>query len=348
MKTTAAVLVETGKPLELMEIEVPKLKDGQVLVEVLYSGVCRTQVLECRGHRGEDKFLPHCLGHEGTGKVLEVGEGVTKVNEDDYVLLSWMKGGGYDVPGTVYGTDGNRVNAGGIATFMNYSVISENRLTRINGSLPLDQAALLGCAVPTGFGVLKNTITAQEGDSIAVFGVGGIGQCVVQAAKIAGCDPIIAVDLFDDKLVTARSVGATHLFNPNECDPVKEIIKIAGGGMDYAVEATGIPHVMAQALASVRVRGGSVVVIGNAKEGDLLYLDPHELNMGKKIFGTWGGDNDPDKDFPEYIDMFRSGVIDLAPLITQSYTLEQVNQAIDDLDTGKTLRPIIQTSTGFN
>ena len=346
MKTTAAVLVETGKPLELMEIEVPKLKEGQVLVEVLYSGVCRTQVLECRGHRGEDKFLPHCLGHEGTGKVLETGKGVTKVKDGDHVLLSWMKGEGYDIPGTLYGANGNRVNAGGITTFMNQSVISENRLTKIDGSLPLDQAALLGCAVPTGFGVLKNTVTVQKGDSVAVFGVGGIGQCVVQGAKIAGCDPIIAVDLFDDKLVTARSAGATHLVNPTECDPIEEIRKITGSGLDYAVEATGIPQVMAQALASVRARGGSVVVIGNAKEGELLQLDPHELNMGKNIFGTWGGENDPDKDFPEYIDMFKSGVIDLAPLITQTYTLEQVNQAIDDLDTGKTLRPIIQTSNG--
>ena len=348
MKTTAAVLVETGKPLELMDIEIPKLKEGQVLVDVLYSGICRTQVLECRGHKGEDKFLPHCLGHEGTGKVLEVGIGVTKVKEDDYVLLSWMKGEGYDVPGTVYGSNGYRINAGGITTFMNQSVISENRLTRINGSLPLDEAALLGCAVPTGFGVLRNTVIAKKGDSVVVFGVVGIGQCFVQGAKIAGCDPIIAVDLFYDKLVTAKSVGATHLINPTECDPIEEIRKISADGLDYAVEATGIPRVMAQALASVRVRGGSVIVIGNAKEGDLLQLNPHELNMGKNILGTWGGDNDPDKDFPEYLEMFESGVIDLAPLITQSYTLEQVNQAIDDLDTGKTLRPIIQTSNGFN
>ena len=348
MKTTAAVLIETGKPLELMAIEVPKLKDGQVLVEVLYSGVCRTQVLECRGLRGEDKFLPHCLGHEGTGKVLETGKGVTKVKEGDHVLLSWMKGEGYDVPGSVYGTDGNRVNAGAITTFMSESVISENRLIRIDGSIPMDQAALIGCAVPTGFGVLKNTVTAKTGDSVVVFGVGGIGQCVVQAAKIAGCDPIIAVDLFDDKLVTAKRAGATHVINPTECDPVEEIRRIAGGGLDYAVEATGIPQVMVQALASVRVRGGSVVVIGNAKEGDMLQFDPHELNMGKNIFGTWGGDNDPDKDFPEYIDMFKSGVIDLAPFVTKIYTLEQINQAIDDLDSGKTLRPIIQTTIGLN
>lgn len=348
MKASAAVLVETGKPLELMELEIPILKEGQALVEVLYSGVCRTQVLECRGHKGEDKFLPHCLGHEGTGKVLEIGKGVTKVKEDDHVLLSWMKGGGYDVPGTVYGSNGNKVNAGAVTTFMNQSVISENRLIKIDGSLPMDQAALLGCAVPTGFGVLRNTLTAKKGDSVAVFGVGGIGQCVVQGAKIAGCDPIIAVDLFDDKLFIAKRLGATHIINSSKSDSLEEITKITDGGLDYAVEATGIPQVMAQALSSVRVRGGSVVVIGNAKKGDLLQLDPHELNMGKNIFGTWGGDNDPEIDFPEYIGMFKSGVIDLSPLITRTYALEEINEAIDDLDTGKTLRPIIQTSTGLN
>ncbi|HEX8096993.1 MAG TPA: alcohol dehydrogenase catalytic domain-containing protein, partial [Pyrinomonadaceae bacterium] len=129
MKTTAAILVKTGGPLELVELEIPALKPGQALVEVAWSGVCHTQVLECRGYRGEDKFLPHCLGHEGSGVVKEVGPGVGKIKPGDRVILSWIKGSGGDVPGTVYSWGGRKVNAGGITTFSRHSVISENRLT---------------------------------------------------------------------------------------------------------------------------------------------------------------------------------------------------------------------------
>src|SRR5262245_47512663 len=157
MKTTAAILVELGRPLELADIDIPPLKPGQVLVEVAYSGVCHTQVGEVRGHRGADRFLPHCLGHEGSGIVREVGAGVTKVKPGDQAILSWIKGSGADVPGTVYRWGDRQVNAGGITTFSTYSVLSENRLTVLPPGLSLRQAALVGCAVPTGAGVVFNT-----------------------------------------------------------------------------------------------------------------------------------------------------------------------------------------------
>ena len=342
MKTTAAVLVELGKPLELADLDVPALKPGQCLIEVAFSGVCHTQVGEARGHRGEDKFLPHCLGHEGSGYVREIGPGVTKVKPGDAVILSWIKASGLDVPGCVYEWNGRKVNAGGITTFATFSVIAENRLTVISEGLSLRHAALIGCAVPTGAGVVFNTAQPRPGQSLVVFGVGGIGNCAVAAASASGCVPVIAVDINPDKLELAKKFGATHTIDSKKSDAVAEIQKLVKGGVDFAIEATGVPAVMRQALACVRQQGGTAVVIGNARFGDKLELDPRELNMGKRLLGTWGGDNVPDRDYPRYARLMASGKLDLEPLLTKSYALSEVNAALDDLEHGRAARPLIQ------
>ncbi len=342
MKTTAAVLVELGKPLELADLDIPTLKPGQCLIEVAFSGVCHTQVGEARGHRGEDKFLPHCLGHEGSGYVREVGPGVTKVKPGDAVILSWIKASGMDVPGTVYEWNGRKVNAGGITTFSNFSVIAENRLTVIPEGLSLRHAALIGCAVPTGAGVVFNTAQPKPGQSVVVFGVGGIGNCAVAAASVSGCVPVIAVDINPDKLALAKKFGATHTIDSKQSDAVAEIQKLVKGGVDFAIEATGVPAVMRQALACVRQQGGTAVVIGNAKFGDKLEFDPRELNMGKRLLGTWGGDNVPDRDYPRYARLMMSGKMDLEPLLGKSHSLAEVNAALDDLEHGRAARPLIQ------
>jgi S-(hydroxymethyl)glutathione dehydrogenase / alcohol dehydrogenase len=192
-----------------VELEVPALKPGQVLVEIAYTGVCHTQVLEARGYRGEDRFLPHCLGHEGSGIVREIGAGVMKVAPGDPVILSWMKGTGADVPGTVYGWNGRSVNSGAITTFTRYAVISENRTTPLPATLSMRDAATLGCAVATGVGALFNTAQAQAGQSVAVFGAGGIGLCAIAGAAARGCRPIVAIDVVLDKLKRALQMGAT-------------------------------------------------------------------------------------------------------------------------------------------
>ena len=341
MKTSAAVLVETGKPLVEVELEIPSLKPGQVLVEIVHSGVCHTQVLECRGYRGQDKFLPHCLGHEGGGIVKEIGRGVSKVKPGDRVVLSWIKGSGADVPGTVYKWDGRDVNAGAITTFSHYSVISENRLTVMPDSLSMEEAALLGCAIPTGVGVVFNTAGPSPGQSIAIFGTGGVGLCAVSGASIAGCVPIIAVDILDSKLELAEQMGATHCINAAKTDPVEEISRLCPGGADFAIEASGQPGVMLQALHSVRNQGGAAVVVGNARYGERIHLDPLQLNLGKRLLGTWGGDSQPDRDYPRYARLLNAGKLNIQPLISQIYDLGEINDAIDDLEAGRVVRPII-------
>jgi S-(hydroxymethyl)glutathione dehydrogenase/alcohol dehydrogenase len=349
MKTLAAVLVETGRALELAELEIPVLKPGQVLVEIAFSGVCHTQLLESRGHRGKDAFLPHCLGHEGSGKVLELGDGVSKVKRGERVILSWMKGSGADVPGTKYRWDGRDVNAGALTTFSRHAVVSENRLTHLPEGLALGPSALLGCAIPTGVGSVLNAAGAKAGQSLVVFGAGGIGLCAIAGARLAGCAPIVAVDMRADRLALARKLGATQTILASDGDPVAAILKLVAGGADFAIEATGRPAVMSQALACVRPRGGAAVVVGNARAGEKIELDPGQLNQGKRLLGTWGGDNVPDRDFPRYCEWLASGKLDVGPMISASYPLSRINDALDDLESGRAARPLIEmsdTSTG--
>jgi S-(hydroxymethyl)glutathione dehydrogenase/alcohol dehydrogenase len=267
---------------------------------------------------------------------------VTKVKPGDAVILSWIKASGMDVPGSVYEWNGRKVNAGGITTFANFSVIAENRLTVIPEGLSLRHAALIGCAVPTGAGVVFNTAQPRPGQSLVVFGVGGIGNCAVAAAAASGCVPVIAVDINPDKLELAKKFGATHTIDSKKSDAVAEIQKLVKGGVDFAIEATGVPAVMRQALACVRQQGGTAVVIGNARFGDKLEFDPRELNMGKRLLGTWGGDNVPDRDYPRYARLMASGKLDLEPLLSKSYALTEVNAALDDLEHGRAARPLIQ------
>ena len=346
MKTTAAVLVETRQPLVLAELEIPPLKPGQVLVEIAYSGVCHTQLLECRGHRGNDPYLPHCLGHEGSGRVLDVGPDVTRCRPGDRVLLSWIKANGISVPNTLYDWNGRKVNAGGVTTFALHSVISEDRVSVLPDEIDFRDAALLGCAVPTGMGAVFNTASPKPGQSIAVFGTGGVGLCSVAAAAIAELTPVIAVDVSASRLKIARELGATHCVDATRTDPVEEVTRICPGGADFAVEASGRPEVMVQALQSVRNQGGAAVIVGNAHHGEHIPLDPRELNHGKRLLGTWGGDNQPDRDFPRYCELISTGRLSLDPLVTRTYELSEINQALDDLEGRRVPRPVIEMKHG--
>lgn len=338
MRTAAAILVDIDR-IVIDDIELPPLKAGQVLVEIKYSGVCHTQLLEVRGHRGKDAYLPHCLGHEGSGVVVQTGEKVEKVKPGDHVILSWIKGSGANVAGSIFDWKGQKVNAGAITTFSKYSIISENRLTPISKDFPMKEAALLGCAIPTGLGVVFNTARPRAGESLAVFGCGGIGLCAIKGASISGCAPVIAIDVNPKKLEAALMMGATHTIDATKEDPVEAIQKI--GSLDFAIEASGSPIAMIQALRAIRPQGGAAVIVGNARHGQHLSFDPKELNQGKRILGTWGGDNNPDIHYPRYCNLIRYGQLNATPLIGKSYSLSQIELALNDLEQGQVLRPMI-------
>jgi S-(hydroxymethyl)glutathione dehydrogenase / alcohol dehydrogenase len=344
MKTEAAILVRTGTPLVLAEIDIPPLKPGQVLVEIAYSGVCGSQVMEWRGDKGEDKWVPHCLGHEGSGTVLETGGAVSRVRAGDKVVLSWIKGNGIEAGGAVYDWDGRKVNAGGVTTFQRQAVVSENRLTLVPGDLPMDVAVLLGCAAPTGMGAVFNVLKVRAGDAVAVFGTGGVGLHALMAAALAGATPVIGVDPHPTRRALAKIYGASHVIDPSAGDVLAEVRKIVPQGVDCAVESSGVPAVMAQALNATRPQGGRAVVIGNARYGASLSLDPAVFNQGKSLLGTWGGDSVPDRDFGRFARLLGSRRFPVRDLLSKPYALANAEQALQDLAAGKVGRPLIDMS----
>jgi S-(hydroxymethyl)glutathione dehydrogenase/alcohol dehydrogenase len=344
MKTQAALLVATGQPLVVADIEMPALKTGQVIVEIAYSGACGTQVMEWRGDKGEDKWLPHCLGHEGTGTVLETGPSVTKVKAGDKVVLSWIKGTGIEAGGAVYSWDGRKVNAGAVTTFQRHAAVSENRLTLLPEGLPMDLAVLLGCAAPTGMGAIFNVLKVQAGDTVAVFGSGGIGLHAIMAAAFAGAMPIIAIDPSPTRRAFAKMFGATHVIDPAEGDVIAAVKAIVPQGVDVAVEASGLPEVMAQAALATRQQGGRAVVAGNAAIGKSLTISPNLFNSGRSLLGTWGGDSQPDRDYGRFGRLLGSNRFPIRNLLSKPYALADANTALDDLANGRVGRPLIDMS----
>lgn len=340
-QTQAAILTRLGQPLELWELELPPLRPGQVLVDIVYSGVCHTQVLEARGRRGPDRYLPHCLGHEGVGVVAEVGPEVTKVKPGDRVVLTWIRGNGADVPSMVYPSARGPVNSGAVCTFMRRTVTCESRVVAIGTYLPWHLAALLGCAVPTGAGAVLNTARVEAGQRVAVFGVGGVGAAAVMAAAMAGAAEVIAVDVVVAKLEAAVALGATSTINAAVTDPVA-VLHDTRGGVDVAIESAGRTESMEAAFASVRERGGLCVLAGNLPHGGRLSVDPFDLIRGRRLVGCWGGDTQPDADLPRYATDYALGRLPLDKLATREYALDAINEAVDDLEAGRVGRPLIR------
>ncbi len=346
MKMKAVYLAELGCPLIVdSNVEVPSLREGQVLVKLAFSGVCHSQLMEVSGGRGEDKYLPHMLGHEGSGKVCEVGPGVTKVKVDDSVVLTWIKGAGKDAGGTQYRSGTKQINAGAVTTFMEYAVISENRCVLLPDGVPLDAAALLGCAVPTGAGIVINTIHPKAGTDIAVWGLGGIGLSALLATRAFRFNRVIAIDVSEQKLALAREFGATHAIHATEQNVQEQVRELTNGvGVDYCVEAAGLSKTIEGAFGIVRRNGGLCVFASHPQLGDKISIDPFELICGKKIQGSWGGECLPDRDIPRFVDLFRKGIFPFPQLLSHRYPLEGVNQALDDLKSRKITRALLEIS----
>lgn len=340
----AAVLTKLGNPLEIIEgIEVPELRPGQVLVKVSYAGVCHSQLMEARGKRGDDPFLPHMLGHEGTGVVVEIGEGVTKVKVSDHVVLGWIKGEGADAGGTKYmAPNGQIINSGGVTTFSDYTVVSENRLVPLPEGTPDDLGVLYGCALPTGMGIVLNEISPERGAKLLVFGLGGIGLSALMAANLNDPSLLIAVDIEDSKLGLARTLGATHTINSSLTDPVQAVMDLTENkGVDYVVEAAGLGSTISQAFEMVRRYGGRCIFASHPQPGERVSIDPFEMICGKSLEGSWGGSSKPDRDIPILGKYYREGKLGLEYLISRTYTLETINEALDDLEARKIVRALI-------
>lgn len=333
-QTQAAILVEQRQPLVVDEIELAApLEAGQVLVEVHNSGVCGSQLGEIAGVKGPDKWLPHLLGHEGGATVLEVGPGVRYVKPGQRVVMHWRKGLGIDAAPYKYRWQGNTLNAGCITTFQRHAVVSENRLTPIDESISTDTAALFGCPVTTGLGVVENNAQLKPGQSIVVYGAGGVGLNIIQGAALTSGHPIIAIDLFDNRLALAKRLGATHTINAKQEDAAAKVLELLGGKADVVVDNTGNVQII-RTCYDLTADDGKTILVGVPRADADATIHTLPLHFEKTLTGSHGGESIPHRDIPRYLKLVAAGRLDLQPLITHRYTLQQINQALDDLRSG--------------
>ena len=340
MKMTAAVLEKCGQPLKLLELEIPKLKQGQVLVKISHSAICRSQVMEIKGLRGRDKWLPHLLGHEGSGVVIDVGTGVTKVRPRDEVILSWIKSSGLEAEPPEYSHNGRAINAGPITTFNNYSIVSENRVVLKPAGLKMDSAALFGCALATGSGMVLNELTFKKSDKVLVLGLGGIGMSALLALRASGINDAVAADKDEAKCALARSLGfLTIRLSPSDRSVIHT--QIAPNGFDYCIEAGGSVESIELGFASINASSGVLLFASHPPHGQHISLDPHELISGKQIRGSWGGATNPDTDLPKLAKLYRRSAVNLSKLTENKFPLANINEAVEEFTKGNLFRPIL-------
>lgn len=331
----AAILVELNKPLVVDDILLPKKLDyGQVLVKVICSGICGSQIGEMNGVKGKDHFLPHLLGHEGGGIVEKIGPGVTKVKQGDHVVMHWRKGVGIESATPQYQWKKETVNAGWVTTFNELAVVSENRVTPISKDVDFEIAALLGCAITTGFGVVNNDAKLKIGESLVVFGVGSVGMNIIQGAALVSAYPIIAIDLYDHKLEQAKKFGATHVINASIADVATEIHNIVGSrGVDVAIENTGNPKIIELAY-EVTASTGRTVLVGVLDKKNKVSIYTLPLHFEKQFFGSHGGGSFPSVDIPNYLKVIDMAKVKIKEMITHRFSLDNINHAFSDMTKG--------------
>ena len=341
-KIKAAVLFELNKPLEIRTLKRRPLESGQVFVKILYSGVCRSQLMEVSGLRGDDHWLPHLLGHEGSGVVEDVGPDVKKFKKGDEVILSWIKGNGIEAQGAIYDSDDVVINSGKVTTFSNYSVVSENRLTKKPKNLDFDTAILFGCALPTGAGMVINELDVNLESSVVVIGLGGIGLSAIAMLLSLKIKNIIAIDISAKKLDIVKSWGVNHTIDASKPNIQELVQEIFPDGAEYCIESAGRVSTIELGFSLINRNKGKLLFASHPPEGEKIRLSPHELISGKSISGSWGGAIDPDRDIPILYHNFISADFPLNSLLTKPYSLSDINKALEDLESGKVLRPLIK------
>lgn len=350
MTMRAAILQTLTVPLYVDTLQIPDLEVGQVLVEVHASGICGAQLGEISGAKGEDKYLPHLMGHEGGGIVRRIGPGVTHVKEGDHVVMHWRKGVGIESRPPVYRRqeDGSLVGAGWVTTFNDHAVVSENRLTPIDKDIPFDIAALMGCAVTTGLGLVNNEAKLKIGQSIAVAGCGGVGMNVIQGAVMVGANLIVGIDIHQHKLERILATGAsvainTSIFGGRIYSISQEIRKWISSGVDVFVDCTGNMKMIEEGLKTL-APGGKLILVGQPSWCNTLTIEGFRNHFydGKIIMDSQGGLTNPTVDIPRYLNLYRIGKLKLDGLITHRFPLEQVNEALTTVRSGAAGRCILE------
>ena len=374
MRTRAAVALEAGKPLEVMEVNLEGPKAGEVLVEIKATGICHTDEFTRSGDDPEGIF-PAILGHEGAGVVVEVGPGVTSVKPGDHVIplytpecrqcasclsgktnlctrIRATQGQGLMPDGTSRFSlpDGTPIHHYmGCSTFSNFTVLPEIAVTKVREDAPFDKICYIGCGVTTGIGAVINTAKVEIGAKAVVFGLGGIGLNVIQGLRLAGADMIIGVDLNDDKKEMAERFGMTHFINPKEIERpvVQEIVEMTKtpfdqiGGADYSFDATGNVKVMRDALECTHRGWGQSIIIGVAPAGAEISTRPFQLVTGRVWKGTAFGGARGRTDVPKIVDWYMDGKIEIDPMITHTMPLDDINKGFELMNAGESIRSVV-------
>ena len=366
MKSRAAVAFEAKKPLEIVEVDLEGPKAGEVLVEIMATGICHTDAYTLDGLDSEGIF-PSILGHEGCGVVREVGAGVTSVQPDDHVIplytpecrqckmclsgrtnlcsaIRETQGKGLMPDGTSrFSYKGKAIfHYMGCSTFSNFTVLPEIAVAKIREDAPFDTSCYIGCGVTTGVGAVVNTADVRPGDSVAVFGLGGIGLNVIQGAKMAGADRIVGIDINADKEEWGRKFGMTDFIDASqEKDVVARIVAMLDGGADYSFDCTGNTEVMRQALECCHKGWGTSVIIGVAEAGKEIATRPFQLVTGRNWRGTAFGGAKGRTDVPKIVDWYMDGKIAIDPMITHRLSLEEINKGFDLMHAGESIRSVV-------
>lgn len=374
MRTRAAVALEAGKPLEIMEVNLEGPKAGEVLVEIKATGLCHTDAFTLSGADPEGLF-PAILGHEGAGVVLEVGPGVTSLKPGDHVIplytpecrqcpsclsrktnlctaIRGTQGQGLMPDGTTRFSmlDGTPIlHYMGCSTFANHTVMPEIALAKVRDDAPFDKICYIGCGVTTGVGAVINTAKVEVGAKAVVFGLGGIGLNVIQGLRLAGADMIIGVDLNNDRKEWGEKFGMTHFVNPKEIEGsiVQKIVDMTKtpfdqiGGADYSFDCTGNVQVMRDALECTHRGWGVSVVIGVAPAGAVIQTRPFQLVTGRVWKGSAFGGARGRTDVPKIVDWYMDGKIEIDPMITHLLKLEDINHGFDLMHEGKSIRSVV-------
>jgi S-(hydroxymethyl)glutathione dehydrogenase/alcohol dehydrogenase len=368
MKTRAAVAWKAGEPLTIETIDIEGPKAGEVLVEVMATGICHTDAFTLSGADPEGIF-PAILGHEGAGIVREVGPGVTSLKVGDHVIplytpecrqcktclsrrsnlctsIRATQGKGLMPDGTSrFRCDGDPVfHYMGCSTFANFSVLPEIALAKVREDAPFDKVCYIGCGVTTGIGAVINTAQVTPGARVVVFGLGGIGLNVVQGARMVGADKIIGIDLNPGKRAMAEKFGMTHFINPDEVGRdkvVQAIVDLTGGGADFSFECIGNVHTMRQALECCHRGWGESIIIGVAGSGQEIATRPFQLVTGRVWKGTAFGGARGRTDVPKIVDWYMDKKINIDDLITHTMPLDKINDAFDLMHEGKSIRSVV-------
>jgi len=367
MKIKAAVAKEESGPFAIEDLELDEPRDDEVLVRIASSGICRTDLEARDGHVPVP--LPSVFGHEGAGIVEHTGRQVTKVKPGDHVVLGWnscgecidcksgndpycanffpLNFGGVRPDGTSTLSQNGRIIHGsffGQSSFATYAAVHERTVVKVRSDVPIDILGPLGCGIRTGAGAVMNTLHPKAGSSIAVFGIGPVGMSAILAADLCACAPVIAVDIHSSRLALSRNFGATHIIDSGKTDPVAAIQEITRGGVDFALECSGIPRVLRQAVDSLARGGprcGVCGLVGVAKPGTEVSLDMNTLMNGRTVRGIVAGDSVQDLFIPRLIELYLQGRFPFDRMI-QFYPFDEINKAARDMENGMVLKPVLR------